>query len=192
MINNLADLLLSVIGAVIAYFITRALQSRPKLVSRVVHSSSFIANDQEEPPVIGYSYTLLLANSGRKTANNVRISHKILPEVVEIHPDINYSTETLPGGSTDIIIPTLAPGQWVQIAYRLFSPTTWEDLIGIIRSDECFVKEIEFPWLVKHPTIEKVTVILLFFISIFGLIKLTPGLLSHLSHFISALIALLS
>ena len=130
--------------------IERALERRPKLVSYVGHVSAHMVQQQNGQPLNIYTHSLVLKNSGRKPAKNVRISHFYLPNF-NIYPSIQHHTENLSAGGSDIVIPTLIPQQMITISYIYQPPITWEKINGDIRSDEGFAKKLSVLPTIQYP-----------------------------------------
>lgn len=96
----------------------------------------------------------MLSNTGRKTANNVRVGHTILPDF-QVFPDVEYDVAHLPGGGKEILFPKLVPKKQITITYLYFPPVTWDQVNTHLESDEGPSKVInvlpaaQFPkWLV--------------------------------------------
>jgi hypothetical protein len=119
------------------YFEKRA---SPKLIAYFVHVSTFNIRNVATPTQV-YAHSIIVKNVGRRTSNNVRITHQILPEF-NIFPDISYTVTSLPNGSQEILIPTLIPNEEITISYLYFPPTTAGQVHAGIKSDEGFAKQI--------------------------------------------------
>ena len=46
---------------------------------------------------------MVIQNVGKKPANNVRVSHAILPDQFNVFPSVPYTVEQLPDGKKDIV-----------------------------------------------------------------------------------------
>ena len=149
-------------GVLIA--LQRVFERRPKLFSGLLRTPIINYKKQDKSTANNRTYILFLANEGNQTANNVRISHLTLPDFI-IEPKINYCTEPLRGGGTDIVIPTLAPRQIIQITYFPTSSIQWDDIVDIIRSDEVFIMKLDEPLFFKYYFVRKTIrlIITLFF-----------------------------
>jgi hypothetical protein len=67
-----------------------------------------------------------------------------------------YRVEPTPGGGTDLVFPTLVPGDQVTISYLYFPPITWGQINGTTKSDEGLAKIIHVlptqqysPWIIR-------------------------------------------
>ena len=171
-IEQLNPKVIALVGPIIAgcvvFFLRRIFERRPKLVSTLMETKTVEDQQDDGSNIITHIYTLLISNEGGKSANNLRISHHILPDI-RIVQNINYRIEPLPGGGTDIVIPTLAPDQWIQIDYQFSPPTTWEEIVDVIRSDEVYVKSTMMPFFVRQPTLRKIFEVVIYAIFIFGI-----------------------
>ena len=127
-------------GPVIAIFVGAAINKffseRERLIAFYGHIASHALDSVVEGKEVTRinTHTVIVRNSGRKTATNVRIRHSILPDF-KVYPDIDYKIEGLPGGSKDIMIPRLAPKKEITISYIYFPPTTYNQISTAIESD---------------------------------------------------------
>jgi len=141
------------IGALLNHFLT----NRERLISHYGHVSGFKLapiRAGDEPTYVN-THSIIVKNSGRKTATNVRIGHVILPDI-KVYPDIQYSILDLPGGGKEILIPKLIPKKEVTISYLYFAPTTYNQINTYVESDECPAKIVNVllqpqppKWLIK-------------------------------------------
>ena len=88
-----------------------------------------------------HTHAVVLRNTGRRSATNIRLTHMVLPDF-NIWPALMHSVETLPTGERDIVIPTLVPGQEVTISYLYFPPLTVAQINAGIRHDQGFAQAI--------------------------------------------------
>ena len=130
--------------------LNRSIERRPKLVSYVGHVSAHTIQQQNGGPLNIYTHSVVLKNSGRKPAENVRISHLFLPNF-NIYPSIQHHTENLPAGGADIVIPTLISQQMITISYIYQPPITWDKINGDIKSDEGFAKNVSVLPAIQYP-----------------------------------------
>ena len=119
----------------------RKFENKPNLISYFGHVSSFKYTLDNGQLIDVFTHSVVLRNAGRRSATNVRITHNELPDF-NIWPKIAYSTENLPEGGKDILIPTLVPGEQITISYLYFPPTTVEQINAGIKSDQGFAKAI--------------------------------------------------
>jgi len=119
-----SPLLTAIIGAIIKYYT----EEKSKLISFVGHVSAFTLQDEQKTNV--FSHSIIVRNAGRKTAKNIRLGHNILPENVKIYPEVQYTKEITPSGSSEIVIPALVPKEQITISYLYFPPTTWNPALS--------------------------------------------------------------
>jgi hypothetical protein len=115
--------------------INRALESRPKLVTYLGHVSAHRVQPESGTPYDIFTHSVVLRNSGRRPATNVRLAHPYLPNF-SVLPRVAYRVDDLPGGGKEIVIPTLVPKEQVTVSYLYFPPITWSQINGPIKSDE--------------------------------------------------------
>lgn len=131
-----APVLTLVVGAVIKHFT----EGRAKVISYIGHVSTFTMQDEQRTQV--YTRSVIVRNAGRKPAKNVRLGHNILPPNVRVDPQVQYTIEKNPEGSSEIVFPTLVPKEQVTISYLYFPPLTWNQVNAYAKSDEGFAKVI--------------------------------------------------
>ena len=148
--NVVAIIASPLIALVLGAILDRALERRPRLITYLGHVSAHRMNQQDGAPLDVFTHSIVLKNSGRKPANNIRISHSILPSF-NVFPSIKYNVETLQDGVTEIVLPILIPGQEVTISYLYFPPITWENVNGEIKSDEGFAKVMRVLPTIQYP-----------------------------------------
>ncbi|CCU72467.1 hypothetical protein [Thalassolituus oleivorans] len=141
------------LGALVNHLI----ESRPKLISYLGFISSHRLAPQADgsPGPIVNTHSVIIKNTGRKAASNVRLGHNFLPNV-NVYPDVMYEIRDLPGGGKEILFPTLVPKTEVSINYLYFSPDTWEKVNTHIQSDDGPAKVVNVllqpqvkPWLLR-------------------------------------------
>ena len=84
---------------------------------------------------------MILRNTGRQNATNVRVHHAILTDF-NIWPQLVYHVEVLQDGSKDIVIPNLVPGEQITISYLYFPPVTFDQINAGIKCDRGFAHQI--------------------------------------------------
>ncbi len=157
--------IIAIIAApIIALFIgaalDRALERRSRLIAYYLHVSSFRTSG--EKPLDVFSHSIIIRNAGRKSASNVRIGHKNLPDF-QIYPSISYEISDLPDGSKEICIPTFVPGEEISISYLYCPPITWQVVNTYIKSDEGSAKKVDMLYTRKLPKWANIIVVILLF-----------------------------
>lgn len=130
--------------------ITRWFENKAKLISYYGHVESFQITPPGSDKIDVGTHSVVLRNDGREAATNVRLSHNVLPDF-KIWPAINYTVQTLPNGTLDIVIPTLVSGEQITIAYLYFAPTTYSQINSGIKCDQGFAKPTPMKLLREYP-----------------------------------------
>lgn len=155
-----------IIALFIGALINHLLENRPKVVSYLGHVSGIRL--RSEQPLHVNTHSIVLSNSGRKTATNIRLGHTTLPDF-QIFPDTEYEIRDLPGGSKEIIIPILIPKKQITITYLYFPPLTWNQINTHVESDEGPVKILNVLPTVQYPKWVRNTLWLLIGYGVIGL-----------------------
>lgn len=132
----LGPVLSLVIGAIFKNYI----EARSKIVSFIGHASAFTL--QGASPTVIHTHSVVVRNTGRKAATNVRLTHAYLPPDITVHPPVQYSILRNPEGSAEIIFPILVPKEQVTVSYLYFPPLLWSQINSHAKSDEGFAKII--------------------------------------------------
>lgn len=130
-----------IIALFVGVWLNRRFESRPILISYFGHVSAFQFSPPGGQVVHVNTHSIVLRNAGRRSATNVRLRHNVLPDF-SIRPALVYHVEDLPGGSREIVIPTLVPGEEVTISYMYLAPVTVAQINAGIKSDEGFAQPI--------------------------------------------------
>lgn len=136
--NVVATIASPIIALAIGAALNRAIESRPRVVSYLGHVSGIRLTRGDQPMQVN-THSVVLRNAGRKTANNVRLGHAVLPDF-QVFPDVEYRIIDLPGGGKEIHFPRLVPKKQVTITYLYFPPLTWGQVNTHVESDEGPVK----------------------------------------------------
>ena len=135
------DIALKVVMPIITLFLgawlKNVFEAKEKLIAHYGHFSSFklkkLEGEDQEKWV--YTHSVVVRNAGGKPAANVRLGHNVLPENFIVQPDIEYSVRTLPGGSKELLFPSLGPEKEITVSYLYFPPLTYEKINSHIESD---------------------------------------------------------
>ncbi len=120
------------LGSILKYYTER----RSKLVSFLVHISTFKLHD--EPQTLVFTHSIVVRNTGGKSATNVRVGHNFLPPNIQVIPSVKYTIEQNPEGGAEIIFPIIVPKEQVTISYLYFPPLTWNQVNTYTKSDDGF------------------------------------------------------
>lgn len=129
-----------VLGVVLGAALTRALEGRPRLVAYYGHVSSF--RIQAKEPFWVFTHNVVVRNSGKKPANDIRLGHAHFPASYTVLPDRAHEVVTLPNGSTEILISNLLPAEEFTVSYLYYPPITWDKTNTYVKSDEGFARII--------------------------------------------------
>lgn len=134
------DLILAVAMSTVTAFagaiLNHYLEGREKLISHLGHIASFRIqpDDHSQPETTIHTHSVVVRNAGRKPAKNVRLGHNSLQNF-NVFPDMDYSVRDLPGGTKEILFPTIPPRKELMVSYLYFAPTTWDRINTHIESD---------------------------------------------------------
>ncbi len=140
-------LVANVVGPIVAVgfgaWLTHTLEGRPSLLSYVLHTNAITTygNSGSTSPLTVHTHSIVVRNTSKLAANNVRIGHQTLPDFT-IYPPVNYTVNVLPDGSSEILIPKLVRSEQITISYLYFPPLTWDKINSYTKSDEGFAKVI--------------------------------------------------
>lgn len=146
----IAQIAAPLISLFVGIAVSRYLERRPRLVHYFGHGSSFtLAGQNGAPGMLVHYHAIVLRNVGSRPAKDVRIAHMLLPDF-NIFPRVNHSVErnALNGGTNDIVIPSMAPGEELTISYSYFPPHTVSDVHRGIRFEDGFA--VEYPVLLQR------------------------------------------
>ncbi|WP_219268013.1 hypothetical protein [Pseudomonas sp. Xaverov 259] len=133
-----APILTAVFGLVAKIY----LDAKPKLVCYMIHSFAIPMRNQNHPdaqPLTINTHTIAVRNSGKKSATNVRIGHHSLPDF-QIYPPLIHEVTRNADGTGEILIPTLVPGEQINIGYLYFPPQMYQNINSYCKSDEVLAK----------------------------------------------------
>lgn len=88
------------------------------------------------PAVQLHVHGIIVRNTGKKTAFNVRIGHNARVQHYVLEPQIQHEKKEALAGGWEIVIPTLVPNEQVMVSYLYFPPVTWHQINTYTKSDE--------------------------------------------------------
>ncbi|MBB1519901.1 hypothetical protein [Aquipseudomonas guryensis] len=162
-IETLAKLLAPTLTAILVFFIKKYFESRPKLITYMVHASAIPLHNEENGSV--NTHSIVVRNSGKKTAKNVRIGHNYLPQSFQLHPQLTHEIIRGDNGAAEILIPTLVPDEQLNISYLYFPPNTWHNVHSYCKSDEMNAKYVN---VVPSAQLNKIQLSLLYIVLFVG------------------------
>lgn len=140
---NLAVIIFSPIVALfIGAFLEKKLKEKPKLITYLSNTFAINAKNPDGSNLNVFTHSIVLQNLGRKTAENIRIQHNILP-AFSIFPSVEYKQNDLPDGKKVIVIPRLVPKERIIINYLYFPPLIWKNINTSIKYNGGFAKKVE-------------------------------------------------
>lgn len=138
-IDVVGKLLAPLLTAVVGLIAKRLFEARPKLITYLIHASAIPLGDENKTSV--NTHSVVVRNSGKRTANNVRIGHNFLP-AFQIYPQLSHEIIRGSDNSAEIVIPTLVPGEQITISYLYFPPNLWSQVHSYCKSDEMAARYI--------------------------------------------------
>ena len=138
-IDVIGKLIAPVLTALVGFVVKRYLEARPKLITYLVHASAIPLGDEKKTEV--NTHSIVVRNTGKRTAHNVRVGHNFLP-AFQIYPQLSHEVVKGANNSAEIIIPTLVPGEQINISYLYFPPNLWSQVHSYCKSDEMTAKYI--------------------------------------------------
>jgi hypothetical protein len=160
-------------------FVTRLFERRPKLIRYLVHPTSVVHNHPQNGRMVVNLHALVVRNSGKKPATNVRLGHTVLPDF-SIYPDIQHRVDDLPGGGKEIVFPVLVAGTEVTVQYLYFPPLLFTQINTHVQSDEGAAKFLNV-WLVqRYPQWFNLIIAIMLFFGVVTIIYLVWLLGEHL------------
>ncbi|MDP2761457.1 MAG: hypothetical protein Q8O64_13870 [Sideroxyarcus sp.] len=139
--NVVATISAPIIALFIGVWVNRRFENRPILISYFSHVSAFRYTPPDAQPSQVNTHSVVLRNTGRQSATNVRLHHTFLPEF-NIWPVVVHHVEPLPNGCQDIVIPTLVPGEEITVSYLYFPPVVVGQINAGIKCDQGFANQI--------------------------------------------------
>jgi hypothetical protein len=150
-----------VIVPILVATIKHLMEKRPKVLHYFGHISSFHITQPQQGVV--FAHSLIVFNSGRKVATNIRISHGKVWSLlnVSVTPAIDYKIETNPQGEAEIVFSRLVPREQVTISY-LYPPTVnYSQVHGQVKSDDGFSKRLDVLPTPQQSKVVSITMLLL-------------------------------
>ena len=159
-----------IIAVFFSVWATRRFESRPILLAHFGHVSGTTVARAEGPVAINH-HSVVIRNTGRRRATEVRLTHHVLPDF-NIWPSVQYSIEDLPQGGKDIVIPVLTPGEQLTISYLYFGPTTVNDINAGVKCDQGIATPIPMLLQRQYPKLRNLLVRAIFLVGIVAIIYL--------------------
>ena len=139
--NVFATIAAPLLALFVGVWVNRRFENRPILISYYGNVAAFLHKPSDAEAINVHTHTVVLRNTGRQKATNVRVHHAILTEF-NIWPQLVHHVEELQDGSKDIVIPNLVPGEQITISYLYFPPVTVAQINAGIKCDQGFAHQI--------------------------------------------------
>ncbi len=125
---------------IFGFVLSRLLERKAKVVYYLGHVSVF---KLRKPEASVYTHSIVVWNSGNKTAKNVIVGHLELPRDFTVFPtDKVYDEKEAPGGGKNIVFPKLVPKETITISYLYYPPLTYQQVNSQVKHDDGFGKMI--------------------------------------------------
>lgn len=125
--------------AIIGLTWKRYAEGRPRVVQYFVHSGAvpIAAGGAVQAAFAVHTHALVIRNTGKKSAENLRLGHHHLPAFA-ITPPVQYQLN----GANEILVPRLVPGESLTLTYVYFPPLTWNQIHAYAKTDEMLVQHL--------------------------------------------------
>lgn len=128
------------VSLLVGVVVKRYTEARSLLTQFVGHVSQFTINDEARTRV--FTHAIVIRNTGRKSANNIRVGHTVLPPNIELFPNVSHEIKRNTDGSGEIIVECMVPKEQVTISYLYYPPLTWDRIHTYTKSDDGMAKII--------------------------------------------------
>ena len=134
-----------VVLVVVGALFNRFFERRPRVIVFYGHVGVFQLHGPQPGTV--HTHSVVIRNSGRLTAHNVRVPHNAIPPSgpplhISVLPNVAHSRNPLPGGGEELLFPVLVPSEQVTVSYLYFPPLTFNQINLPIRSDEGLARQV--------------------------------------------------
>ena len=148
--DHVLKIAVSIIIVFIGKVLDNFLRRRPILIAHYGHASGFASRTTNGEPFNVNTHSVIIRNVGKKSANNVRVTHNYLPEI-SVYPSVQYDINDVPDGGKEILFPILTPKEEITINYLYFPPVTVAQILTSVKADEGAAKIINV-WLAPLPS----------------------------------------
>lgn len=121
----------------------RWFEKKPKLIIYLSHSSAFVLRNVNPANAQIHTHAIIVRNTGRLAAKNIRLGHYTLPENYQVFPAIEHRVERVDDRIHEIIIPVLVPNEQITVTYLYPSTLLWSQIHAYSKSDDGFMREIK-------------------------------------------------
>ncbi|NOK48312.1 hypothetical protein GTH10_13200 [Burkholderia thailandensis] len=154
-----SKLVFPIITALVVAAIGKRMENRPKVVTYMAHAAGFTLPPIQGPQLPGVGgqqqsqgqvsttppdvpgaqvnvHSIIVRNTGKKTAFNVRLGHNLRIAHYVIEPPIQHESKVSDTGGWEILVPALVPNEQIMVSYLYFPPLTWHQINSYTKSDE--------------------------------------------------------
>lgn len=142
--NIFIPLIAAIITVFLGFFLDKFFYNRPRLVAYYSSISAFKVKSPDGSSSDVGTHTVVVRNTGKLSAKNVRLGHVFLPPNYTVSPTIRYEILDMLSGCKEIVIPILVPNEQVTISYLYFPPITVRETNTYVKSDEGFARIVNF------------------------------------------------
>lgn len=132
--------LASPVVAIALYVAGRLFQDKSKVISWMDLGASFTLGDPDADGSRLHTHRIVLKNTGRGSAKNLRLGHLYFPEKIDVTPAVQYTITKNPDGHVELLFPTLVPGESITVSYLYFAPRIAAEINTYAKSDEGAVR----------------------------------------------------
>jgi len=118
----------------------RLLERRPKLISYLVHASAVEIVPPNGVNFWAHIHSVVVRNNGREAATDVRLGHSAWPPNYSVYPPTQHTVVNLPGGTTEIVVPVLVPGEQITVTYLYYPPVVVGQVNTYVKHAKGFAK----------------------------------------------------
>jgi hypothetical protein len=118
-------------------FLERIIERRAKVVVFYGHVASHTLGQTQTSGAIPLNtHSIIIRNTGRLAARNLRVRHGYLPPNFRIDPPRSWTRNSIPNGGDEILFEELVPNETISISYLYFPPLTFDQILTRVSSDE--------------------------------------------------------
>lgn len=128
--------IITLIIALVGIAVREWLRKRPQLVTYMTHANAITLRPEGANPIPVHTHSVVIRNTGKLPAHNVRLGHFVLPDY-SIFPPVAHEVTHPTTSAAEIVFPALAPGEEVTIAYLYFPPLIAANVHAYTKADEC-------------------------------------------------------
>lgn len=134
-----AEIAKPVAGGALTLLAKHLLERKPRVITYYGSVSTHQVSPPNQPPFRVFTHEVVVRNVGKRPATDVRLMHAVLPDH-HVTPPVPYTIDNTPGGSQDIVIPTLVPGEQVVVSYLYWPPLIAGNVNTGVKHDEGFAQ----------------------------------------------------